>query len=249
MSKRRRDIRLSGYDYSTSGTYFITICAQNRACIFGDVANDQMVLNGVGTMIATLWAETDRRFDGAESDAYVIMPDHFHALVRSGWSDGSSFEERFANSREAVSPIESGISTQSRHGGLQLRNSETVPSSGVGGTGGRHRGLHLQVGEVISLPGVSVPAEGRHGGLQRRRDEAVSLSKVVQWFKSATTTAYAQRVASDGWPRFPGRLWQQNYFEHIIRNDEELDQARAYITGNPGRWSEDNEYRPVCPGF
>ena len=40
----RRSIRLKGYDYSRAGLYFITICVQDRACLFGDVENREMVL-------------------------------------------------------------------------------------------------------------------------------------------------------------------------------------------------------------
>jgi REP element-mobilizing transposase RayT len=37
------------------------------------------------------------------------------------------------------------------------------------------------------------------------------------------------------------RLWQRNYYEHIIRNDDELDQIRQYIVDNPSRWALDHE--------
>jgi putative transposase len=40
---------------------------------------------------------------------------------------------------------------------------------------------------------------------------------------------------------FPKRLWQRNYFEHIIRNEKELDQIRRYIHGNPAAWPLDDE--------
>ena len=44
----RRSIRLKGYDYSQVGLYFVTICVQNRANIFGDVVNGEMMLNEYG---------------------------------------------------------------------------------------------------------------------------------------------------------------------------------------------------------
>lgn len=48
-------------------------------------------------------------------------------------------------------------------------------------------------------------------------------------------------VTASGWPAFPGRLWQRNYYERVIRSDAELDKFRAYILHNPDRWSEDEE--------
>jgi len=46
---RRRSIRLKGYDYSQAGLYFITICVQNRQCIFGEIVNNEMMLNDSGS--------------------------------------------------------------------------------------------------------------------------------------------------------------------------------------------------------
>ncbi|MGZ8467101.1 MAG: transposase, partial [Candidatus Binatia bacterium] len=43
--QQRRSIRLPGYDYAQAGAYFVTVCAQDRACLFGEVVGDQMRLN------------------------------------------------------------------------------------------------------------------------------------------------------------------------------------------------------------
>jgi len=47
----RRSIRLKGYDYSQAGMYFITICVQKHTCLFGKIADDEMILNDAGKMI------------------------------------------------------------------------------------------------------------------------------------------------------------------------------------------------------
>jgi hypothetical protein len=51
-------------------------------------------------------------------------------------------------------------------------------------------------------------------------------------------------VKQQGWPPFPGKLWQRDYFEHIICDENELQEIREYIVNNPGRWAED-ENNPV----
>ena len=71
--------------------------------------------------------------------------------------------------------------------------------------------------------------------------ERLSLADVVQRFKSYTTALYVRGVAQERWPPFPGRLWQRNYYEHIIRSDEELERIREYIRTNPERWALDRE--------
>jgi putative transposase len=46
----RRSIRLKGFDYSSPGAYFITICAQHREYLFGEIVNGTMHLNPAGEM-------------------------------------------------------------------------------------------------------------------------------------------------------------------------------------------------------
>jgi putative transposase len=77
----RRSIRLKGYDYAQAGAYFVTICAQNRECLFGGVVNGRMVLNDAGRMVQTEWEQLRERFPTVELDAHVVMPNHFHAVV------------------------------------------------------------------------------------------------------------------------------------------------------------------------
>jgi putative transposase len=64
-----------------------------------------------------------------------------------------------------------------------------------------------------------------------------ALGSVIGAFKSLTTHAYIQGVEAQGWPAFPGRLWQRNYYERIIRDEEALQAIRAYIEQNPQRGS------------
>ncbi len=70
---------------------------------------------------------------------------------------------------------------------------------------------------------------------------APTLGDVVGAFKSWTTVLYARGVRGAGWVSFDGRLWQRNYYEHIIRGEAELDRIREYIMTNPVRWAEDRE--------
>ncbi|MGB3308084.1 MAG: transposase [Thermomicrobiales bacterium] len=59
------------------------------------------------------------------------------------------------------------------------------------------------------------------------------LSEVMQAFKSMTTTRYFEGAKKGIWPRFDKHLWQQNYYDHIIRDERDLDIRRQYIAGNP----------------
>jgi putative transposase len=60
---------------------------------------------------------------------------------------------------------------------------------------------------------------------------------IVRWFKSAVHSDYGKGVRREGWPPYDGQLWQRAYYDHIIRNDADLDRVRHYIEANPARWS------------
>jgi REP element-mobilizing transposase RayT len=69
----------------------------------------------------------------------------------------------------------------------------------------------------------------------------LSLPDVVHRFKSLTTARYRHGVKQKQWPPFPGKLWQRNYYEHIVRNENELNDIRKYIINNPKKWDLDRE--------
>ncbi len=65
--------------------------------------------------------------------------------------------------------------------------------------------------------------------------------EIVQWFKTMTTNEYIRGVGTLGWSPFPGKLWQWNYYEHVIRDEVSLNRIREYIVNNPPQWEMDRE--------
>jgi REP element-mobilizing transposase RayT len=78
-------------------------------------------------------------------------------------------------------------------------------------------------------------------GADHPEDKVTSLGDVIKRFKSVTTRLYITGVSEQAWTPFPGRLWQRNYYEHIIRSDEDLWATREYIHNNPSQWAQDRE--------
>ena len=184
---RRRSRRLSGYDYAQAGAYFITVCAQVRACIFGEVVDGEIRLNDAGRMVENWWRELEKKFPNVSTDTHVVMPNHFHAIIIL--SDGNP---------------------PSPDGGADL----------------------CVCPDRDTEPGLS-ESQGAHTG--------APLPRIVQWFKTMTTNEYIRGVNQLGWTPFQRRLWQRNYYEHVIRHERELDATRQYIVDNPVKWAEDRE--------
>jgi len=70
----------------------------------------------------------------------------------------------------------------------------------------------------------------------------VSLPDIMNRFKTITTKRYVDGVKQNGWQPFSGKLWQRNYYEHVIRDDVELYRIREYIQNNPLNWQTDSLY-------
>jgi REP element-mobilizing transposase RayT len=77
----RRSVRLKGFDYSSSGKFFLTICILNRECLFGDIRDGKMILSATGKIVHNEWLHTTKVRPGIELDAFVIMPNHLHGII------------------------------------------------------------------------------------------------------------------------------------------------------------------------
>ena len=77
----RQSIRLHGFDYAGHGAYYVTICSQDKKCIFGSVVNEKMHLNALGRIVRDEWQDTFRKRPHLEPDEFVVMPNHFHGII------------------------------------------------------------------------------------------------------------------------------------------------------------------------
>ena len=94
---------------------------------------------------------------------------------------------------------------------------------------------------LFSAPTSDRPILDNNNASGQPRGVAPTLGDIVNWFKTMTTNQYIRGVKQNGWLPFRGKLWQRNYYEHIIRNEEELNHIRHYIAENPLNWRTDEE--------
>lgn len=77
----RRSVRLKGYDYSLSGAYFITLCAKDRECMFGQIIAGKMILNEYGEIVRKYLEYLPEHFSNVQLDMHVLMPNHIHGII------------------------------------------------------------------------------------------------------------------------------------------------------------------------
>jgi putative transposase len=78
---RVESTRLKNWDYSSDGYYFITICTKNRACVFGNVIDEKLILSEIGKIVETEWLKSFEMRADLICDEYCIMPNHIHGIV------------------------------------------------------------------------------------------------------------------------------------------------------------------------
>jgi len=181
MPGNRRSIRLNDYDYTEQGVYYVTICVEGRKCVFGDVWCGEIILNGMGRIVARNWNELPEHFPNIKIDEFIVMPNHTHGIINIV---GAGFPR----------PDDNGY-----------------------GNDGKGRGDHDK----------------------GRGNRAPTLGQIVAYFKYGTTKQI------NAIRQTPGiRLWQRNYYEHIVRNEPDLARIREYIVNNPVQWEEDEYFSP-----
>lgn len=87
----RKSIRLKDYDYRSAGAYHVTICTQNRECIFGSVINGRMVLNDVGKTAQQNAELIPSHYPEVQLIDYIIMPNHVHLLLGLGTGEDANY--------------------------------------------------------------------------------------------------------------------------------------------------------------
>lgn len=87
---RRKTLRLQCFDYTSENAYFVTLCTQNRECIYGYIENGhsgagtdlRVCLNDAGEMVKEYWIKLATKFQNIQLDEYIIMPNHLHGNIK-----------------------------------------------------------------------------------------------------------------------------------------------------------------------
>jgi len=77
----RHSIRLPGQDYAGRGTYFVTLCTENRECLFGRIIDGRMYLNTIGHIVRAEWIRSPDIRSELDLDRWIVMPNHLHGIV------------------------------------------------------------------------------------------------------------------------------------------------------------------------
>jgi putative transposase len=229
----RRSIRLKGYDYSQAGLYFITICVQDRKCLFGEIVgagftpapNDRatemvaptMQLNDFGTIAHQQWQKLPERFTNMELDVFQIMPNHMHGIIMLTDTVGATLA--VAPDNDAVAP----------YNNTPADNDAVAPDNNT----------HTE-NDVVA-PDDSVVVIG--AGASPAPMYTKTIGDIVGAYKSLVANDCLKIFKQNHPGKMMGKLWQRNYWENIIRDEPAYQRISAYIINNPKNWKDDKFYK------
>lgn len=201
----RRSIRLQGYDYSQEGLYFITLCCQDRAHLFGEIVDGEMILNDAGLQAQKCWQDIPNHLANAVLHEYIIMPNHIHGIIEFVGANQYSPNNNSPNNgspNQTFSDNGNDVENNDKAKNLELvngtKNFSPLPNA-------TWRSPSKTIGSVI-------------------RGFKIGVTK---WMRNNTTVV---------------NVWQRNYYDHIIRNEQDYERISEYIKNNPILWKEDRFY-------
>ncbi|MFA5101325.1 MAG: transposase [Candidatus Omnitrophota bacterium] len=196
-------LRLKGWDYSSNGIYFATICTRYRFRYFGGIINGEIKLSGLGAIAQQCWANIPVHFKNVTLDEYIVMPDHIHGMIII---DNNKQCDHANDCRGA------GCGANNDHNNKQCDHANDCRGAINRASTPNETGKH----KIGGVTGRSNPVLSKH-----------SLPKIIRWFKGRCSFEIRNVVGIKDFS------WQSGYYDRIIRNDKERDRVRRYIMNNP----------------
>jgi REP element-mobilizing transposase RayT len=252
--------RFQGHSYNY-GAYFITICTQNRIPYFGEIIQGQMHLSELGKVVQQEWLKTfEIRVDmNLTMDAFVVMPNHFHAVLWVGENGYNSTTTQNADMnrddcRDAMRGVSGYDKEDAMRGASGYDKEDAMRGASGSGVSGydKEDAMRGASGSGVSgydkedatrgASGSGVSGydkeDATHGvstaGAGAAGAQCKNLASIVRGFKSAVTL-FARKNDLDF-------NWQTRFHDHIIRSDTAYQRIVRYIQDNPMNWKSDTFY-------
>jgi REP element-mobilizing transposase RayT len=227
-SHNRKSIRLSGYNYAQEGLYFITLCVQDRENIFGSISNGILTLNTIGKIAQKEWLNTIEVRDNVELHEFIIMPNHIHGIVEIT-KDKSKTEDNigFKSPTQTIGAIVRGYKIATIK---QIKEYIAHIDSKS----------EYSKGELQFAPkNQTIQSKSEYSKGESSKGE---YSKgELQFAPTAPTAPTAQTINTIKILDY--KIWQRNYYEHIIKDEPAYQNISNYILTNPEKWYDDKFHK------
>ena len=266
----RRSIRLKGYDYSKAGVYFVTVCCHEKECHFGKIDLNKnegmkslpvMEYSKYGRIAYDEWLKLPSRFPNVQLNVFQIMPNHMHGIILLiDPPVGAGFTPALTNEGTIGTPdppVGAGFTPAlTNEGSIDTPD----PPVGLGFTPARDTqdqtriptDSHVGVGFTPALDTqdqTDTPSDPILGArfipALTTTSQKIALGNIIGAYKSLVANASLEhyKMTCESPDEYMGKIWQRNFYEHIIRNEEAYEKISDYIISNPINWETDQFYK------
>lgn len=116
LGKQRKSIRLKGWDYSSPGGYFVTICTHNQEHLFGEIREGKMPVNEYVNILRQCWGDLPLHYSNVQLDEFIVMPNHVHGVIIMKDIDNMLVGDGFKPSRHPNRTGYKPVPTRQHHG-------------------------------------------------------------------------------------------------------------------------------------
>ena len=222
--------RKPGWDYSGNGFYYITIVTQDREHLFGKIENNKMILSDFGKIAEYEWNNSFKIRKELFLDEYVLMPNHLHAIVVIKKLGGFGVLHGLHGPYGLYGSYGTHVEAHGRASLPEQPNNPEQPD---------HPNKPIQTNQ----PNEPNP----HDTQPKFYRKPKSISSFVGGFKTAVIIKIDDFIDFHKLPiekyNHENKLWQPNYHDRIIHNNEEYWQIKNYIKNNPQNWTDDELFK------
>ncbi|MBA3901569.1 MAG: transposase [Bacteroidetes bacterium] len=210
--------RLQSWDYSSNGSYFITICTKNRKHYFGEIIEKPnlgepiMQLNEIGQLAQKYWLEIPIHYPFIELGNFVVMPNHTHGILIINKPGGGIVDDT------TVADIDTDMDRDID----MAMDTDIVETPKLG----------VSTNDTIDTNDITIAP--KIGG-KNEKWKPNSIGSILNQYKRIVTIN-ARKIHA-------GFTWQSRFHDHIIRDAQSFERIQTYIENNPLNWKEDKFYK------
>jgi putative transposase len=193
QGRRRRSIRLRGYDYAAPGAYFVTIDTHRMKYLFGKIVNGVMRLNEYGEIARAEWLKTAFLRPEIVLDEFQIMPNYIHAIIHimdcgapvaPVGAHGNAPDSAHGNAPDSAhgnapiaTPESNGGGIGGAHGRAPLRRSARSLGTLIGGF---KSAVTIRINRIRRTPGAKLWQRNYHDHIIRNSGELSRIRKYIR---------------------------------------------------------------------
>jgi REP element-mobilizing transposase RayT len=239
--------------YMSNNAFFVTVCVQDKICIFGDVGvggkggglnesgkdvrdmeGGKDKLSPTGLVVRQTWVDLPNVFENIVLDKFVVMPNHFHGIIIFLDTPIRKINQKPVNLSQIIGWLKAYSQKQIREK-IAVGEGLSLPSPSH-----NNQSLPSPCNNIIQSGRYKiVPTSPSHidQSLQFACDDILKSGRYKIQLSVNKSQSGKDKLSPTGFNLH--KIWQKSFYDHVIRDEKDMNRIREYILNNPLRWKLD----------